>query len=61
MKRPFYILLFTGVILVLLAVLFKEFGWRGGRELKIAGICVVLIAMVLYLYSLVRNKPINTD
>jgi len=60
MRQLFYITLSLGVILVLLAVLFKEMGWHGNKELRITGICVLLFTMLLFLYSaVVKNKKIT--
>ncbi len=61
MKSLFYISLSVGAILILLAVLFKEMGWDGRRELRISGICVLLFAMLLFLYSTVIKKKKITD
>ncbi len=61
MKRLFYFSLSFGVILVIVAFLFKEMHWAGKKELTLAAIGVLLFVMALYLYSLIKYKKKITD
>jgi vacuolar-type H+-ATPase subunit I/STV1 len=56
MRRLFYILLPIGVIAALLSVLYREMHWPGGRELRIVSIIILIIAMIIFLISFMRNK-----
>jgi len=58
MKRVFNILVGLGVVIVLIAALFKEMHLHSAKLLTIIGICVVLVAMVFYFIIVLRgNKP----
>ena len=61
MKSLFYVAISVGAILTLLATLFKEMNWDGKRELRISGICVLLFAMLLFLYAAVIKKKKIAD
>jgi hypothetical protein len=59
MKKIFPLTFSIGAILILIAALFKEMHWQGEKELMLAGIIILLIAMVLFIVFQMRkdNKP----
>ncbi|HXS35154.1 MAG TPA: hypothetical protein VN721_00525 [Flavipsychrobacter sp.] len=56
MKKATYLLIAIGCILVLITVLCKEMHWPGRHALLVAAICVLLLAMVLYIVNIFRSK-----
>ncbi len=59
MKKLFYVSISMGAILICLAVLFKEMDWGWNKELRIAGVCVLLFAMLLFMYAAIKKKKIT--
>jgi len=58
MRKAFSILAGLGIVIVLIAALFKEMHLHGAKLLTTIGICVILVAMVFYFLIVFRgNKP----
>jgi hypothetical protein len=56
MKKLFSISTALGVIIILIAVLFKQFHWPGEKGLITAGVCVLLFSMLIYLAMQLRKS-----